>query len=234
MKRRILLVEDEPHIADAVALNLEIAGYEVVRAEDGAAGYELAERGAADLVILDIMLPEMDGLTVCSRLRRKGNHVPILFLTAKDRDEDKVRGLEAGGDDYLTKPFAIEELLARVRGMFRRQAWFETSTAKRERYAFAAGEIDFGAYEAWVRGKKQPLTEKEVLLLRLLVENEGRVVDRFAILDHVWGYDNYPTTRAVDNLVLHLRKIFEEDPAKPRYLHTVYGAGYRFTPKPED
>jgi len=233
MKRRILLVEDEANIADVVALNLELGGYEVVRAEDGASGYELAAGGAADLVILDIMLPEMDGLTVCEQLRRGGHHIPILFLTAKDRDEDKVKGLKAGGDDYLTKPFAIDELMARVQGMFRRQAWFEMSTAKEDKYIFSGGSIDFRAYELRLRGKKKRLTEKEVLLLKLLTENTGSVVDRFAILDHVWGYDDYPSTRAVDNLILRLRKLFEEDPSKPRYIHSVYGAGYRFTPKPE-
>ena len=234
MKRRILVVEDEAHIAEALTLNLEIGGYQVVVAHDGATGYDLAKDGAADLVILDIMLPEMDGLTVCQNLRRDGVHLPILFLTAKSREEDKIKGLEAGGDDYLTKPFSVDELLARVRGMFRRQEWYTKPSETLDTYHFGEAEVDFRRYEAMVKGESRRLTEREALLMKLLVERAGQVVDRFTILDHVWGYETYPSTRAVDNLIVKLRKIFEEDPARPRHIHSVYGAGYRFTKEPEE
>jgi two-component system alkaline phosphatase synthesis response regulator PhoP len=230
MKRRILVVEDEQHIAEAVVLNLELAGYEVGHAPDGGTGYAMAAQGGPDLVILDVMLPEMDGLSVCERLRREGHRMPILFLTAKDRDEDKVRGLEAGGDDYVTKPFSIDELLARIRGMFRRQEWYARPVRGQDRYRFDDAEIDFRGYEATVRGEARKLTEKELMLMKLLVERAGEVVHRRTILDQVWGYEADTSSRSVDNLIVRLRKIFEKDPAHPRHIHTIYGAGYRFTP----
>lgn len=230
MKRKILLVEDETHIAEAVTLNLELSGFDVMHAPDGEMGLDLVGRAGADLVVLDVMLPGMDGITVCERMRAAGHRQPILFLTAKGRNEDKVRGLEAGGDDYMTKPFSFDELLARIRGMFRRQEWYARPVGTADRFEFEGREVNFRTWRVTVDGAPRQLTEKEIMLLKLLVERSGEVVTRHEILDRVWGFGSYPSSRTVDNLIVRLRKIIERDSAEPQYIHTVYGAGYRFTP----
>jgi len=235
MTRTILVVEDERNIADALALNLELAGYAVKVARTGSDGLRMAQEDDVDLVILDVMLPDLDGLRVCQRLRANGHHLPVLFLSARSEEDDRISGIEAGADDYLTKPFSMDELLARIAAMFRRLEWLDPGPTPEEDgvYRFHGGEVDFKGFTAIVDGTRHRLSEKETLLLKLFSEREGEVVDRFAILDRVWGYDAYPTPRAVDNLVLKLRKRFESADG-PRYFHTIYGAGYRFTPTPEE
>jgi two-component system alkaline phosphatase synthesis response regulator PhoP len=230
---QILLIEDEEGIALGLSMNLELEGYHCTHLADGLAGLEAIRAGGHDLVLLDVMLPGLDGFEICRQVRQEGNRVPILFLTAKSLEEDRVEGLEAGGDDYLAKPFSIKELVARIESMLRRQRWYERSIEKSRISRFGGNSVDFDAYSAttW-QGETLRLTQKECMLLRLLVENEGRVVDRSEILDNIWGTDKYPSTRTVDNLVLHLRKYFELDPAEPRHFLSVYRVGYRFVAEP--
>lgn len=229
----ILLIEDEEGIALGLQMNLELEGYHCTHVAEGVAGLEAIRAGGHDLVLLDVMLPGLDGFEICRQVRQEGNRVPILFLTAKGLEEDRVEGLEAGGDDYLAKPFSIKELVARIESMLRRQRWYERNLERYRIAQFGGNIVDFEAYEAqtW-QGKALRLSQKECMLLRLLVENEGRVVDRSEILDSIWGADKYPSTRTVDNLVLHLRKYFEQDPAEPRHFLSVYRVGYRFVADP--
>jgi two-component system alkaline phosphatase synthesis response regulator PhoP len=229
MPERILIVEDEEHIAKGLQLNLEAEGFSSRIVGDGKKAIEEILRDPPDLVLLDVMLPGASGFEVCDTVRAKGSKVPILFLTARTAEDDRIRGLELGGDDYLTKPFSIRELLIRIRAVLRREEWYRQTPAPGNEYTFSSHRVDFAAYKAWTRSGEVTLTQKECMLLKLLVENEGKVIDRDTILDKVWGYDRYPSTRTIDNLVLHLRKHFEDDPKQPRHLHTVYGAGYKFT-----
>jgi two-component system, OmpR family, alkaline phosphatase synthesis response regulator PhoP len=229
MNERILIVEDEDHIAKGLKLNLEAEGYQSRITADGLRAIEEILRDKPDLVLLDIMLPGASGFEVCDRVRREGFRSPILFLTVRDAEDDRVRGLELGGDDYMTKPFSVRELLHRVRAMLRREEWYRENPAPGSTFAFGSNRVDFVGYKAWARDGEITLTQKECMLLKVLVENEGKVVDRDTILDKVWGYDQYPSTRTIDNLVLRLRRYFEIDPKKPRHIHAVYGAGYRFT-----
>jgi DNA-binding response OmpR family regulator len=230
MKKRILVVEDEAHIADGIKVNLELEGYEAAIAGDGHAA--LAQQARFDLILLDVMLPGMDGFSVCRDIRAGGNRVPILFLTARDADADRIAGLEAGGDDYLTKPFNLRELLLRVRGMLRRQEWYDSGHLAGDVLRFGDSEVNFKTYQGVGPAGPVELTQKEVMLLKLLAEHEGEVVTRDRILDQVWGYDVYPTTRTVDNFILRLRKHFEPEPALPVHFHTYRGAGYKFTQEP--
>jgi two-component system, OmpR family, alkaline phosphatase synthesis response regulator PhoP len=230
MKKRILVVEDEAHIADGIRVNLELEGYEVAIAADGPAA--LTRHRDFDLIVLDVMLPGLDGLSVCKQIREKGNRVPILFLTARDTDSDRIAGLEAGGDDYLTKPFNLKELLLRIRGMLRRQDWYDSERTVSDVLSFGDSEVNFKTYRGKGPAGPVELTQKEIMLLRLLAEHEGEVITRDRILDQVWGYDVYPTTRTVDNFILRLRKYFEPDPALPVHFHTYRGAGYKFTRYP--
>ncbi len=227
---RILLIEDEQDIASGIVMNLELENYELQHEDDGEKGLAAVESAKPDLILLDVMLPGIDGFEICRRIREAGNRVPILFLTAKDLEEDRVRGLEAGGDDYLPKPFGMKELIARIESILRRQSWYEKALPEMPKDEFGGNKVNFEAYEAQnFNNERIRLTQKECMLLRLLMENEGRVVERSEILDRIWGTDNYPSTRTVDNLVLHLRKYFEQDPAKPRHFLSVYRVGYRFT-----
>jgi two-component system, OmpR family, alkaline phosphatase synthesis response regulator PhoP len=232
---RILIVEDEQHIADAVTLHLEAAGHSCRRVDNGDTALREIVEGPQEFVLLDVMLPGLDGFEVCRRAREQGSRLPILFLTAKDLEDDRIAGLEAGGDDYLTKPFSMRELLARIETMLRRQAWYEQRpTAGEGPFEFAGHRVFFDSYEAQLAdGNRVRLTQKECMLLKLLVEKDGAVVERGEILDKVWGYENYPSTRTVDNLVLHLRKIFERDPSHPRHFLSVYRVGYRFVRDPD-
>ena len=230
MKKRVLVVEDESHIADGIKVNLELDGYEADIAPDGPSALKMYND--FDLIVLDVMLPGVNGFDVCRRIRSEGSRVPVLFLTARDGDPDRIAGLEAGGDDYLTKPFNLKELMLRIAGMLRRQAWYEGAPLGEPTLEFARCKIDFRTYVAQGPGGEVELTQKEVMLLRLLAEHEGEVVTRDQILDKVWGYDVYPTTRTVDNFILRLRKYFEPDPAHPVHFHTFRGAGYKFTREP--
>ncbi len=225
MKGRILIVEDEEHIAEVVQDNLRDEGFETAWAADGEDGLELARGGSWDLVLLDVRLPGIDGFEVCRRLRARGDTTPVLFLTALRDPDSRVRGLEIGGDDYLPKPFHLAELLARVRGMLRRRAWYARQPLD-PRPRVGEAEVDLGAREVRRAGEVTRLSEKEAMILRLLLERRGETVTRDQILDTVWGYDAYPTPRTIDNFIVRLRKAVEPDPEDPRHLLTVRGAGY--------
>jgi two-component system alkaline phosphatase synthesis response regulator PhoP len=233
MKKRILVVEDEAHISEGIKVNLEMEGYDVDVAAEGPSALDTYHQGNFDLIILDVMLPGIDGLAVCDQIRKEGGRIPILFLTARDRDIDRIKGLEAGGDDYLTKPFNLKELLLRIKAMFRRQVWYSSGEMASRTLEFGNSKVNFKTHEASGPGGNVVLTLKEVMLLKLLAENEGEVISRDRILDAVWGYDIYPTTRTVDNFILRLRKYFEPEPHRPVHFHTLRGAGYKFTRQPQ-
>jgi len=227
----VLVVEDDANLAAGVMENLRAEGYEVSLAPDGEQALTwLGSHGCA-LVILDVMLPGADGLTVCRTLRGRGNTTPVLFLTARGDPADRVRGLEAGGDDYLAKPFHLQEFLLRVRAILRRWDWYRSASATADTAVllFGGNEVDFRVFRArsWT-GEAQELTEKEAMILKVLAEHAGQIVSREDLLERVWGYDVFPSTRTVDNFILRLRKRFEKDPANPRHFLTVWGVGYRF------
>ena len=229
--KRVLVVEDEEHIADGLAINLEAEGYEVVLSGDGIAALETFRKGMFDLIILDIMIPGKDGLVVCREIRASGSRVPILFLTARDRPDDRVEGFLSGGDDYMTKPFNLKELLLRVAAILRRQVWYSTVEREAQRFEFAGNWIDFKTYKAKGTGDEVELSQKECMMMKFFSEHPHEVVSRDMILDAVWGYHVYPTSRTIDNFILRLRKVFEPDPAEPRFILTVHGSGYRFVPQ---
>jgi two-component system alkaline phosphatase synthesis response regulator PhoP len=230
MNARLLIVEDESHLAEVIADNLELEGYRVEVVGDGTLALERIRADTPDLVLLDVMLPGLDGFSVCEKLRAEDNQVPILFLTARGESEDRVRGLELGGDDFLAKPFNLRELILRVAAILRRFQWIATPSSVGEVLRLGDAEIDFKAYRARMRGTEVGLSRKEVLILRSLAERSGEVVSRAEILDQVWGYDAFPTTRTIDNFIVRLRRALEPDPQNPRYIHTIRGTGYRLTP----
>lgn len=232
MLERILIVEDEAHIAAGLKLNLEAEGFQTYHVADGLSAIKEIQSGRHDLVLLDVMLPGASGFEVCEKVRAQGNHIPILFLTARDSDDARVRGLELGGDDYITKPFSIRELISRIRAMFRRGDWYRKEPELGNQFEIGKCRVDLAAYTAETPGGMIELTQKECMILKLLVEREGEVVTRDEIIEKVWGYDRYPSTRTIDNLIVRLRKFFEEDPRNPKHLHTVYAAGYKFTKSP--
>ena len=231
---RILLVEDEVHLAEGIRENLEAEGYDATLAADGPSGLERIRGDGWDLVILDVMLPGMDGFTVCETAREEGHDVPVLFLTARTSVDDRIRGLEAGGDDYLSKPFHLKELLLRVHAILRRGNWYGDTRASGAVLEFGGNSVDFrrSRGRAFDRCEHQ-LTQKEAGLLKALAEREGETVTREEILEKVWGYELFPSTRVLEELVLRLRRRFEPDPELPRHLHTARGVGYRFTREPE-
>jgi two-component system, OmpR family, alkaline phosphatase synthesis response regulator PhoP len=227
----VLVVEDDANLAAGVMENLRAEGYEVSLAGDGEQALTWLGAHLCALVVLDVMLPGADGLTVCRTLRERGNTTPVLFLTARGDPADRVRGLEAGGDDYLAKPFHLQEFLLRVRAILRRWDWYRSvsATADTAVLRFGGNEVDFRVFRAraWT-GEAQELTEKEAMILKVLAEHAGQIVSREDLLERVWGYDVFPSTRTVDNFILRLRKRFEKDPANPRHFLTVWGVGYRF------
>lgn len=226
----ILLVEDEENLQEALKLNLEMEGYEVSSAYDGPAALKALQNEYFDLVILDIMLPEIDGISVLESLRLQHNTMPVLILSAKNNSADKVLGLKKGADDYLTKPFNLEELLLRVQKLIEKNKQLNDKETLPDVYQFDNNSVDFKALEALnFRGEKIELSKKEAMLLKLLIENKNEVVTREKILQAVWGYNVYPTTRTIDNFILSFRKYFEEDSRKPRYFHSVRGMGYKFS-----
>lgn len=225
---RILLVEDEPSLRSTLKLNLELEGYAVTIAQTGPEALERLRGAHFDAVIMDVMLPGIDGFNVVETIRLEGNKVPVLFLTARTGTEDRIRGLRAG-DDHLGKPFDLTELLLRLAKLVARSS-AQTELAQ-DSFSFAGGAIHFSAFEAvGIDGAKHTLTQREALLLRLLVEKAGEVVSREEILRKVWGYNVFPTTRTVDNFIVAFRKYFEPDPRIPRHFHSVRGVGYKFTP----
>jgi len=220
----ILLVDDEDAIQRLLTYPLERDGYRVVQARDGEEALRrFAEEDEVDLVVLDIMLPKVDGLEVCKRIRA-GSTVPIILLTARDDELYKVLGLELGADDYITKPFSLRELLARVRAVLRRPG----PRQRMDVFQFADTRIHLRARQAFRAGSEVRLTRKEFDLLRYLVEHPGEILTRERLLDEVWGYERFPTTRTVDTHVLRLRQKFERDPERPEHIVTVHGQGYRF------
>ncbi len=228
-KRSILLVEDEENLHEALKLNLELEGYDVTSAFDGAAAIKAIQGEYFDLIIMDVMLPEMDGINATETVRISNNEVPILILSAKNTSADRVLGLKKGADDYLTKPFNLEELLLRVQKLINKNKKLLDKNTLGDTYTFGKNSIDFKAQQATgYTGSKIELSKKETMLLRLLIENKNEVVPREKILQSVWGYNVYPTTRTIDNFILNFRKYFEEDSRNPKYFHSVRGVGYKY------
>ena len=227
---KLLVVEDEVHLAEVIADNLVLEGYEVDVVGDGLSALASVRDATPDLVLLDVMLPGMDGFSVCETLRKEGNRVPILFLTARAAQDDRVRGLEAGGDDYLGKPFDLRELILRVRAILRRSEWLAGPSPAGDVLELGEARVDFRSHVATVSGREVELSPRETAILRCLAERAGEVVSRAEILDTVWGYDAFPTTRTIDNFIVRLRRLLEPDARNPRYIHTVRGTGYRLTP----
>lgn len=229
-KKRILLVEDEENLQSMIKLNLELEAYDVVLADNGRTALDKARGERFDLIILDVMLPEIDGFNVCKILRIEGSEIPILFLTARGSSQDRVEGLKIGGDDYLTKPFNLEELLLRVARLIERTSKADDGKAP-EVFEFGNCKVNFRSFQITDKdGNDHTLPKKEIMLLKLLISKRGEVVSREDILETVWGYDIYPSTRTVDNYVMALRKHFEENPRQPKHIHSVRGVGYRFEP----
>ena len=230
----VLVVEDEKHLADGLRFNLEAEGYNVEVSGDGETALELllSPERHFDMVVLDVMLPGKSGFDVAAELRRAGQYVPLLMLTARDQPQDILQGFEAGADDYLTKPFELSILLARLRSLFRRYEWLRRDTAST--FSFAGRTIDFARLELRVGSRTVRLTLMEAELLRHLIRNEGKIVSRKSLLESVWGVREDTDTRAMDNFIVRLRKYVEETPSKPRHLLTVRGVGYRFIAEPED
>jgi DNA-binding response OmpR family regulator len=224
--KKILIIEDEQDLARGLEINLTREGYRVLKAASGEAGVGLAIKENPNLIILDIMLPGMSGLDVCRALRHKGFTAPIIMLTAKSEEVDRVVGLEIGADDYVTKPFSVRELLARIHVQLRHQP--PRSSEILSHYCFDDVDIDFEKCRTTRKGAALELTAKEYELLRLLIRCRGEVVGRERMLNELWGYEASPTTRTVDNHILKLRQKLEEDPANPRHILTIYGEGYKF------
>lgn len=234
-ENRILIVEDEESLSELLRINLETEGYRVDVARDGKQAMESFRSKSYHLILLDIMLPKMDGITVCRKIRAENRSVPILFLTAKNNSQDRIEGLRIGGDDYLGKPFELEELLLRVEKLLGRKGEGEPGRAALDHFEFEGNQIDLVAYEARSKqGDRKKLTKREAMLLKFLIDARDRVVSREEVLETVWGFEVYPSTRTVDNFILAFRKFFEADPKHPRYFHSIRGVGYKFTPEGPD
>jgi len=226
----ILLVEDEENLHEALKLNLEMEGYSVTSAYDGNAAVKATQNEYFDLLILDIMLPELDGISVTETVRVHNNEVPILILSAKNTSADRVLGLKKGADDYLTKPFNLEELLLRIEKLISKNKKLQDKETVGEVYEFGGNKIDFKSLTAnTFKQEEVELSKKEAMLLKLLIENKDDVVTREKILQVVWGYNVYPTTRTIDNFILNFRKYFELDSRNPKHFHSVRGMGYKYT-----
>ncbi|MBT3749804.1 MAG: response regulator transcription factor [Bacteroidetes bacterium] len=226
MKENILIIEDEEDLVKGLKINLVDEGYEVNYSLNGKEGLAIALQTKPDLILLDIMMPGMNGLDVCKELRHQKMDIPILMLTAKGEEIDKVIGLEMGADDYISKPFSIRELMARVKAHLRRESRSGETLAGVVKLEFA--EIDFDHYKVIRKEEEIDLTSLEIDVLRFLIQQDGKVVSRNDLLDKIWGYEKFPTTRTIDNHILKLRKKIETDPNHPRHILTVYGGGYRF------
>jgi len=227
-KSRILLVEDEDSLAVGLEYNLHEEGYHVVRAEDGRKALDLFASQEFDLIILDIMLPYHDGFEISEKIRENSPQMPILMLTARTSIEDRVKGLELGADDYLTKPFHLDELLLRVKGMLKRKQWYQIASDENPVYNFGRNEIHFDTMACHVGKKTIQLTYYEAMVMKYFVEHEGKIVSRKDLLENVWNIKGDIETRTVDNFILRLRKYFEPNPSKPRYIRSVRSVGYIF------
>ncbi len=229
MKANILLVEDEEHLHETIKLNFELEGYTVTSAYDGSQALQAVTNEYFDLIVLDVMLPEIDGINVTENVRLNNIETPILILSAKSSNNDKILGLKKGADDYLTKPFNLEELLLRVSKLIEKNNRLKTKSQLNDTYNFGNNIIDFNAQVATTfNNQKIDLSKKEVMLLKLLIENKGEVVNREKILLMVWGYNVYPTTRTIDNFILNFRKYFEIDSKEPKHFFSARGVGYKF------
>jgi DNA-binding response OmpR family regulator len=223
---KILLIEDEPALRISLKDAFEYHGYSVLVAADGETGLQLVESDKPDLIVLDVMLPGIDGFEVCLRLRASGFSAPVLMLTARSEEVDRVVGLEIGADDYIIKPFSTRELMARIKAHLRRSS--NQVSALTSQYTFGDVMVDFSGSTVVREGKEIALTSSELTILRLLIERKNEVVSREQIMNEVWGYESYPESRAVDMHILNLRHKIETDPKKPKHIHTVHGLGYKF------
>jgi len=224
---KILVIEDDKELLKGLIDNLTLEGYKVISAQDGERGLELVKKEHPDLIILDLMLPKLSGEEVCRTLREENNLTPIIMLTARGEESDKVKGLRLGADDYLTKPFSLLELFARIEAILRR---VKKEKLKIEKYQFEDIVVDFIHLEVKKRGKQIKLSPKEFFILKFLIEHKGEVIRRETLLREIWGYDVFPSTRTVDNFIARLRKKIEKDPEKPKHILTVHGIGYKFIP----
>lgn len=225
--KRILIAEDEPSMGMGLRDNLEFEGYAVEWVDNGRKGWERISSEAYDLLILDVMMPEMSGLDVCRKAREKGIDTPVIFLTAKSEEIDKVVGLELGADDYITKPFSLRELLARIKAILRRKGGPEVSDKEKDNHKIGRLKINFSTFYASDNNGEVKMSHKEVAILKFLSERKNQIVSRADLLENVWGYDETPTTRTVDNFMVKLRHKVEEDPNNPRIILTVHGTGYK-------
>lgn len=229
-KANLLLVEDEEALRETLKLNLELENYEVTAVDNGISALTAIKNEYFDLLILDVMLPEMDGLTICENIRGQNNDVPILFLSAKNSGSDRIAGLKTGGDDYMTKPYDLEELLLRIDKLIEKSKKIKERYAAPDLYEFGKSKIDFAGQSGMDKnGDDISFSKRETALLRLLIEHKNEVVSREHILQAVWGYNVYPTTRTIDNFILNFRKYFEKDSRNPRHFHSIRGVGYKFT-----
>ncbi|MEZ5046679.1 MAG: response regulator transcription factor [Chitinophagaceae bacterium] len=229
-KGSILLVEDEENLVEVLSYNLILDGYEVRSESNGKDALKAFKEEYFDCIVLDIMIPELDGIAVCETIRLSNNQIPILFLSAKNTSEDKIQGLRKGGDDYLTKPFNLEELLLRIEKLIDKNKRIEHMPTRTTTFSFGGCNIDFNANVCTdIHGEKKALTKKEIQFLKLLIEHKNEVITREQILKRVWGYNVFPTTRTIDNFILTFRKYFEQNPRDPKYFISVRGLGYKFT-----
>jgi DNA-binding response OmpR family regulator len=225
--KTILVVEDDVSILRGLLDNLKIEGYNVLSATNGKLGLNMALEELPDMIILDIMLPGLNGYDICRKVKAKKPEMPIIMLTARGKEVDKIAGLDLGADDYVTKPFSLPELMARIRAVFRR---YNKTQMSPDRYTFGNVVIDFKKYKAFVSEEEINLCSREFAIIKYLVEHAEEVVNRYDLLEEVWGYESVPTTRTVDNYILNLRKKFEEKPSNPKHIISVRGAGYKFVP----
>ncbi|NNM94348.1 MAG: response regulator transcription factor [Bacteroidia bacterium] len=229
MSYKIMLVEDEKNLRSVIKLNLEMEGYDVKAFEDSASAWNKFHGAWYSLLILDVMLPGMDGFELCRNFRKIDKHTPILFLTARGSTEDRINGLKMGADDYLVKPFHLEELLLRVKALLKRSPVFNT-VKESEEYSFGKNSVNFRTYTIKTKnGAEKQISKKEIDLLKLLIENKNEVVPRELILEKVWRYTSAPTSRTVDNYIVTFRKYFEDNPKKPVYFHSIRSVGYKFS-----
>lgn len=223
--KKILIIEDDPAIQQGLELSLQGEHYNVIKAMDGQTGFNLAQKNNVDLIVLDLMLPKMNGMEICSELRKEKIMTPIIMLTSKKEEIDKIMGLETGADDYVTKPFSTRELLARIKAVIRRNEKQENELSE---FSFGKINIDFRKQEVIKNKKLIELSVTEFNVLKYMIQHEDQVVTREMLLNEIWGYDTFPTTRTVDNYILSLRKKIEDDSSEPKFILTVPKAGYRF------
>jgi two-component system, OmpR family, alkaline phosphatase synthesis response regulator PhoP len=227
---RILLIEDEPHLSHLIEMNLQLEQYQVVTCNNGLKAFQTIQEQAFDAIISDIMVPGIDGLQLCQNIRIKGIKTPLMFISAKSSSKERIEGLKAGAQDYLPKPFDLEELLLRVKNLIAQKDAASTALFESNIFEFEGGRIFFDAFEIIDhRGVQQKISKKEMMLLKLMISKKGQAISREEIMDVVWGYDIFTSSRTIDNLITNFRKYFEEDSKNPKFFHSVRGIGYKFT-----